>query len=121
VSDVTGPINTLPGSGHALPDGARCDEHQDRAAIARIQGETDSFGSEMLDVCQECLDAIRKHKIVGCCDWCHKEAELRPYRDLEEGMAGPVYHVCADCRRKDRASGEAEAEECLEYFDDDCV
>lgn len=109
MSDVTGPIATLPGSVHKHPDGAVCDHHADRAAVARVQGETDSFGSEMLDVCDECLREIRSHRDVSACDWCEKEAELRHYRDLDEGMAGPVYSVCAECRRKDRDRWDSEA------------
>ena len=48
MADVTGPISSLPGSGHSVPDGAMCDEHPDRPAVARVQGETDSFGCEMI-------------------------------------------------------------------------
>lgn len=43
MGDVTGPISTLPGHRHKLPSGATCDDHPDRPAVARIQGETDSF------------------------------------------------------------------------------
>ena len=116
MADVTGPISSLPGSTHQLPDGAMCDTHQDRPAVARIQGETDSFGSEMHDVCAECRDEIRNHKDHGRCDWCKTEADLRPYRDLEEGSAGPVYQVCAECRRKDRARWAAEVEDDDDYL-----
>lgn len=115
MSDVTGPISTLPGTAHALPEGTMCDRHPGRKAVARIQGETDSFGSEMYDCCEECVAEIRNHKDVGCCDWCKTETELRPYRDLDEGMAGPVYRVCAACRRKDRQRWEEEAEELDRY------
>src|SRR3954463_12051043 len=60
MADVTGPISTLPGTGHHLPDGTMCDQHPDRPAVARIQGETDSFGCEMNDLCQECIAADRE-------------------------------------------------------------
>ena len=111
MADITGPIHTLPGASHDVPDGACCDMHQDRLAVARIQGETDSFGSELYDVCQECLEEIRNYKDVGVCDWCHTESALRPYRDLDEGRTGPVYRVCAACRRKDQEWWAAEASE----------
>jgi len=38
MADVTGPISTLSGSLHALPDGQTCDQHPDRTAVARVQG-----------------------------------------------------------------------------------
>jgi hypothetical protein len=53
MADVTGPISTLPGAVHRVPEGATCDEHPDRPAVLRVQGETDSFGSETIDYCQE--------------------------------------------------------------------
>lgn len=103
MADVTGPISTLPGSRHSLPDGATCDLHPDRPAVARVQGETDSFGSEMNDLCAECLKADREAEPrVGCCDWCKAEnVKLGPRRDIDEGMAGPVYYVCKPCIDRD--------------------
>ena len=59
MSDVTGPISTLPGCERAVDPGTMCDEHPDRPAVARVQGETDSFGSEQHDLCAECVAAIR--------------------------------------------------------------
>lgn len=118
MADVTGPISTLPGAVHSCPTGTMCDEHPDRPAVRRIQGETDSFGSEMHDLCQECVDAMKAHAEseegkremadwrTGNCEWCRKPAtDLRDARDYEEGMNGPVYRVCGDCikRRNDRA------------------
>jgi hypothetical protein len=119
MGDVTGPISSLPGSSHALPDGAVCDEHPRRKAVARIQGETDSFGCEMWDVCDQCLKGIRAdnaERRIGACDWCKGEAtDLRPARDYDEGMAGRIYDVCGACvkRRNDEA-----AEELARYDDD---
>jgi len=104
MSAVTGPISTLPGSRHRLPQGATCDDHEDRLAVARIQGETDSFGCEMVDLCQECLEKLRSEPQdrSGTCDWCKCTApDLRPHRDVEEGMCGPVYRVCDACIRKE--------------------
>ncbi|WP_050400453.1 hypothetical protein [Bradyrhizobium embrapense] len=106
MADVTGPISTLPGSGHRLPDGTMCDRHPDRPAVARIQGETDSFGSEMNDLCTECLEAQRVYARspearTGRCDWCKTNAtDLSNTRDIDEGSAGPVYRVCGGCKKK---------------------
>lgn len=116
MGDVTGPISSLPGASHNLPKGATCDDHPDRPAVRRIQGETDSFGSEMHDLCQECLDDhlsyLRSEEArTGTCDWCKSAAsDLRDARDYDEGMCGPVYRVCGAClkRREDRARQEIE-------------
>lgn len=120
MAEVTGPISSLPGSGHALPEGTKCDNHPDRPAVARIQGETDSFGCEMNDLCQECLDADRAYERseearTGRCDWCKKPStDLRWKRDHEEGLHGPVYHVCGACAK----AYDAEKEDELAYWDE---
>lgn len=105
MADITGPISTLPGTAHVLPAGVMCDVHQDRPATSRIQGETDSFGSEVHDLCKECADAMRasvRAPYFGVCDWCKSEADdLRPHRDFEEGSSGPVYDVCLACRKRE--------------------
>jgi hypothetical protein len=126
MGDVTGPISTLPGRRHELPEGTMCDVHPDRAAVVRVQGETDSFGCEMNDCCQECFDKIREYERsdearTGKCDWCKKDAtDLADKRDIDEGMCGPVYRVCGACRK--RYDDEIQKE--LDYYDngyDDCV
>lgn len=100
-----------------------CDEHPDRPAVVRIQGETDSFGSEMHDCCQECADAIRAERrqaTVGRCDWCKKDAtDLRHRRDIDEGMAGPVYEVCGPCAKKYDDELRAELDQYDDWHDDD--
>jgi len=115
VADISrGSVGTLPYSSHTLPEGAVCDDHPNRQAVARIQGETDSFGCEFGDYCQECLDKLREYRRspearTGVCDWCDTEAtDLRDARDYDEGMGGPVYRVCGGCikRRNDEASEE---------------
>lgn len=90
-----------------------CDQHQDRPAVVRLQGETDSFGCEMHDLCRECADAERDAEPdVGECDWCKaKEQRLRPRRDIEEGMSGPVYYVCAACAKRDEDAILAELDQ----------
>ncbi len=104
MADVTGPIATLAGTGHAIPEGTMCDEHPDRPATHRVQGETDSFGSELNDMCDECFKADReeaKLPNIGPCDWCDaKDVHRVDARDYEEGMAGRVYQVCAPCKKR---------------------
>lgn len=106
MSEVTGPIRSLPGTVHDLPQGQMCDVHPDRPAVARIQGETDSMGCELMDCCQECAAEIRDYARsaeagTSKCDWCKKDAtDLRDRRDYEEGMNGPVYRVCGACRKR---------------------
>jgi hypothetical protein len=120
MADVTGPISTLPGSIHACPAEAMCDDHPDRPAVTRIQGETDSFGSEMFDACGECAAEHRKHKSEarnGICDWCNGQAaDLRPRRDYDEGMVGPVYDVCGACVRAENERAHEELKE-SGYYD----
>lgn len=102
VADVTGPINTLPGCTRTPPADTMCDDHPNRPAVARVQGETDSMGSEQHDLCAECLRQIQveHHDTSGRCDWCKLDKPARiPTRDYDEGSSGPVYYVCAGCRR----------------------
>lgn len=111
-----GPVSTLPGQGKPLEDGSMCDEH-DRPAVKKIQGETDSFGCEFFYMCQECYDAYQNEgDPVYDCDHCHKERQCTPIRDIDEGMSGPVYYVCSECRSKHNKRLQ---EECDRYADDD--
>jgi hypothetical protein len=128
MADVTGPISTLPNARHAVPKGTKCDDHPDRDAVVRIQGETDSFGSEMHDMCAECLEEHRAYlnspeaegRRHGRCDWCKKDAtDLRDARDYEEGMSGRVYRVCGGCVRRQSEEAAAELDEYDSgYYDD---
>jgi len=111
MADVTGPISSLPGSLHKAPDGAMCDDHPKVRAVIRLQGETDSLGSEMHDLCQPCLDKCNaehdKYAAIvasGVCDWCGSQAtDLRDHRDFEEGSAGRIYEVCGRlCEKRKR-------------------
>lgn len=120
MADFTGPISTMPGQAHRLPAGATCDLHESRPAVARIQGETDSMGAELNDMCQECLDNHRQHvrtaDTSGTCDWCKQPAGKRlRRRDYDEGMAGPIYLVCHPCIDRENAAINAE----LERYGDD--
>lgn len=121
MADATGPINSFPGSAHALPDGTMCDHHPDVPAVARVQGETDSMGSEMHDLCRVCLDDLHAYRRsvearTGPCDWCKSPStDLCDARDYDEGMHGPVYWACGKCRA--RVERKA-AEELASYGDD---
>jgi hypothetical protein len=116
MADVTGPISTLPGSLHSVPKGMECDYHPGRPATCRVQGETDSFGCEMEDLCDECragrLRYARERDTSGRCDWCKNEVERRfDRRSSDEGLYGPVYQVCRPCIDKSDARLAAELEE----------
>lgn len=119
MSAVTGPISSMPGSRHALPKGATCDDHPDRPAVARVQGETDSFGCEMVDMCEECVAEHEAYRQShggahgeGFCQWC-KAGPIRLFakRDYDEGLSGPVYYICEPCRTKAHIRENEEAEQ----------
>ncbi|KXV79704.1 hypothetical protein AD953_01320 [Acetobacter malorum] len=97
----------LPGSLHSVPQDTKCGMHHNRDAVANIQGETDSFGAEYILMCQECYDEYKeeaKKPHISTCDWCKaKHVTVRPRRDYDEGMSGPVYYVCQNCIDKDNA------------------
>lgn len=118
MADVSGPTSTRPGSRHRLPPGTMCDDHPERPAVARIQGETDSFGAEYLDLCQECLDKLQAEAIqarTGPCDWCGQHADtLAHIRDADEGSYGRLYRVCAPCRQRESQRLYDEARELLD-------
>jgi hypothetical protein len=98
----------LPGHRRRLsPDTtATCETegHEDRQAVWRVQGETDSFGAEYSYYCQACIDAGEGGSgewYTGTCPKCHKEeVALYGYRDPDEGLGGPVYPACHECRTK---------------------
>lgn len=123
MADIShGPVSTLPYSRHDLPSDTMCDEHPKRKAVARVQGETDSFGCEYNDLCEQCLKELRDYQMsaearTGECDWCDEQAtDLRDARDYDEGMSGRVYRVCGGCiKRRD-----AEAREEMRRYDDEC-
>ena len=104
----------LPGQVVRLDVGDKCDTegHEDRLAVRRIVGETDSWGSESHCMCQECAtahDNAPEPDTSGTCEWCKCHADyLQPTRDIDEGMYGPVYDVCLDCRRKQNQQAQEE-------------
>lgn len=106
MADSVGPCSTLPGAVHKVPEGIMCDDHPDRPATHRVQGETDSFGAELHDMCSECYDEHKKalaeeRETLQFCEGCNTEQkDVRPVRDPDEGMAGPLYYRCAACRKR---------------------
>lgn len=106
MSDEIGPNNYLPGQHLPPVEGKMCDNHPDRPSVARMVGETDSYGSEVADYCHECLvqaDEAKEQASIEPleCDFCHHIVdELFPYKDPDEGMSGPCYRICAACLDK---------------------
>lgn len=108
MADVTGPISTLQGAVRNVPLGMMCDDHPDSPAVVRVQGETDSFGSEQHDLCAECkarYDAERRALdggvYLGNCGRCGAcQVPMFPWRDYDEGSAGPVYYNCRSCKNQ---------------------
>lgn len=125
MADVTGPISSLPNSKHVVPSNTMCDNHPNVKASVCIQGETDSFGSEMHDLCQVCYDEHRKAFAAsdrsGVCDWCDSHADrLFNLRDVYEGMSGHVYRVCVPCVQAENDMIEADNEdEVIDYPQED--
>lgn len=111
---VSGPTSSMPGSHHNLPAGTKCDAHPNTFAIVRVQGETDSFGAEYNDMCQECHNEYKEEikKETGRCDYCKTdEVKTYPHRDYEEGLYGPVYQVCNKCISKEQERINRELDE----------
>lgn len=103
MADVTGPISSLPGTTYATPEGTVCDNHPDRPAYTRLQGETDSMGCEMHDLCKECAQEYSREmrNITGDCEWCKaQDVPVTTARDYDEGSSGRVYTVCRPCKDK---------------------
>lgn len=124
MADVTGPISSLPGAFHAVPKEMKCDEHPNYTAYYRVQGETDSFGCEMIDMCAICYTKHQKEKKEadhsGFCDWCKcGSSYVRPRRDFEEGSCGRVYMVCTPCIDKENKALNEEINNFESDYDDD--
>lgn len=77
---IDGYPRTRSGSKHRLPAGATCDQHPDRPAVARIQGETDSFGCELCDMCAECYEEYQQYLQ----DNPNRDRGFDPYADIDE-------------------------------------
>lgn len=103
----------LPGQWHPLDraeQGMPC-EDCDELASTKMCGETDSFGSEWFYYCAQHAEVEKAKQVVAReenretyrpCDWCKLEKlNVVPHRDFEEGLSGPVYEVCEECRIKE--------------------
>lgn len=118
----------VPGQIVAIKDdawGLNCETHSDRLAVKRICSEADSFGAEYMNFCQECWDKYQQglkekeedpEQWDSCPECNNKAPRLISYRDMDEGMHGPVYEHCSDCHSKMNARI---AEENSFYDDDD--
>lgn len=101
-----GPVSSMPGSRHQLPLNQSCDKHPNRLAVVRIQGETDSFSAEYVDMCEECLEkyniflAKQKDQEKRCEICIRMKKDVKPHRDPEEGSCGRLYDMCPECYRK---------------------
>lgn len=131
MAGITGPISTMRGSRHVVPKDATCDECGEPATM-RIQGETDSFGSEMYDSCQSCFDKEQEAARLAkeedpewgmlICDGCGCTAETKSARDLEEGMCGRVYEYCESCmsrHREQQRAAFADVDDHQDYWGED--
>lgn len=95
-----GPVSTLPGALLELPPGSTCDNHPDRLATKRVQGETDSYGHESIDMCDECYSNYKNETAIleGSCEHCGAFGPVVNARDPEEGSCGRVYRLCQGCK-----------------------
>lgn len=117
---------SLPGQYVSLNDdewGLMCYVHHDRPATKRICTESDSFGSEYHNMCDECNEEHIADKAAidadperwETCKCGNREPRMIQYRDMDEGMHGPVYEHCSVCHEKwNQRIAEEEA-----FFDQD--
>jgi hypothetical protein len=125
MAHVSGPVSTLPGCTRAAPADAQCDAHPTIKAAYRVQGETDSFGAEYADMCDQCYAQYKQELAqqgggfyTGTCGSCSKSNQsLFAWRDPDEGMAGPVYYACRSCKDRINERQRADAEEYLRDCD----
>lgn len=102
MADVIGPNRYNPGQRiFRKRENVVCDTHPDRVSFAEVVGETDSFGSETIDMCEECYKEYVKQKEAKAeelqrCEICGTLAkDVKPRRDPTE--TGGVYDMCRDC------------------------
>lgn len=103
---VIGPSSYRPGQTMAWKaDGRECD-NCDNVAQHAVVGETDSMGSEILHLCQECYTQLQnaiveKQKEIRPCQICGDVTEgVQLFRDPEEGRTGILYQTCPRCRQR---------------------
>lgn len=99
---ISGPTKFLPGTRHETEEGAICDDCGAPATIT-IQGDTDSFGAEYMEFCEDCHErweeeSKEKTDTSGHCEWCDQMSNSRTLaRDPTEGEYGPLYYICIGC------------------------
>lgn len=125
MAGIIGPNSYLPGQEYSNNDKFMCDEHPDKKSTHRIISETDSFGSEIVDMCDECLAKYKESKknddTSGECDWCKEYADkLIKHRNFEEGTTGIIYDVCGKCLEVESISLQNELNDSNEYYDE-CI
>jgi hypothetical protein len=97
-------MSYLPGQFIGVQKNAKCEKHPNKPATHCLVTEADSMGYETRNMCQKCYNYYQRTKkqtepVLSTCDWCKATGvELKPIRDHEEGMSGPIYHVCDNCR-----------------------
>lgn len=105
MADVIGP-GKKPGQTLTWkPDGRTCDECEE-VAQHHIVGESDSFGSETMHLCNFHAAELRREELekrngFQYCEICHEQhQQVIPFRDPAEGGCGPVYMACPSCRTR---------------------
>ncbi|WP_342049928.1 MULTISPECIES: hypothetical protein [unclassified Cupriavidus] len=91
-----------------------------------MQGETDSMGCEMHDMCDECHAQYKQEmadtaaeRATGLCEWCGKHAtDLRSRRDWEEGSCGRLYDVCGACVTAEHERLAEDRDEHDDFYDE---
>lgn len=87
-----------------VPDGRKCDECTAAATTALVTS-VDVLGAEIAHLCPYCYGLTvspenkeRRQRPMRC-DLCDQNsATCEPWRDPEQGMTGPMLHVCEECR-----------------------
>lgn len=102
MAHVGGPTSGLPGRVSTPPKGQCCDEHPGVPAFKRVQGETDAWGAEYLDMCVTCYDKYKTElesaDNSGVCDICGTSSDnIIRRRDPSEGTCGRIYNTCSKC------------------------
>lgn len=106
MAEVIGPNSYLPGQTLKPKENMTCETHEDRVATHRVVGETDSFGSEIMHLCDECYQEMRQQiekekETPKQCEICKKmKSDVSLSRDPAEGNYGPLYNMCIACRAK---------------------
>lgn len=85
-----------------LSDNEICEDcTEETPATWKVAGETDSFGTEWICLCDEhhtqFKEGVEEHG-YGPCDICGSEEDTYRTRDPEEGSHGPVYVRCQNHR-----------------------